>query len=73
MRAIIKYRKWWHKFVPAKRRQLKVMQAVMDHITSKPEFQKKVDERVRNQLLYGMDTAPDFELPRYSDIYRKDR
>lgn len=59
MHATIKYKKWWHKFIPSKRRELKIMQALLDHMTSKPEFQKKVNDRVRNQLLYGTDTAPE--------------
>lgn len=54
MRAIISYKKWWWKFIPKKRRELKIMQAIMDHITAKPEFERKFKEKIRDHLIYGL-------------------
>lgn len=53
MRVIIRYKKWWHRFIPKHRKQIKISQFIIDHITEKPEFQQKVKERVTHELLYG--------------------
>lgn len=53
MRATMKYKKWWHRFIPKKRKELKVMQIILDHITEKPEFYDRVIQRVTEEMIYG--------------------
>lgn len=73
MKATIKSKKWYGRFWPPERRKIKIMQAMLDY--KMPEIEKATNEKIRNQLLYGTDTAPDpddFELPSMSIVY-KDR
>lgn len=49
----IRYTKWWWKFVPKKRQELKIMQALLDYYFSKEDFQHKYNEYVKDTLLYG--------------------
>lgn len=55
MKPIVQYKKWWHRFIPSKRRQLKIMQALIDHMASKPDFQEKVNKYVTDYLVYGIE------------------
>ena len=43
----------WYRFIPRRRKELKAVQLIIDYMTSKPEFQRAVDERVREGLFYG--------------------
>lgn len=53
MKATISYKKWWWKFIPKKRKELRVMQLIVDHLTSKPEFEKEMKLRMKRHFIYG--------------------
>lgn len=53
MRVVISYNKWWWKLRPKKRRELKIMQAIMDYTTAKPEIEKN-QRKMRDHLIYGL-------------------
>ena len=53
VRVEIGYQRWWHRFIPKKRKELRTQQLIINHIVSKPEFQRKVRERVIHEIVYG--------------------
>lgn len=48
----VKYKKWWWMLIPRKRRELKLMQAIVDHMA--PEIERKASEAVMHELIYGV-------------------
>ena len=55
VRPVIRYKKWWWRFIPNKRRELKVMQALLEYYYSQGNFQHKCSEYIKDALLYGIE------------------
>ncbi len=53
MKVVLKHKKWWYRFVPKKRREIRVSQLIVSHITEKPEFQRRVYEKVAQEMIHG--------------------
>lgn len=53
MRVIMHHKKWWHRFIPSKRKNLKMMQAIANFYLSKPEVEAEILRKTRNKIIYG--------------------
>jgi hypothetical protein len=53
MKVVVKHKKWWYRFMPKKRKELRISQLIISHITEKPEFQRKVYEQAAHEMIYG--------------------
>lgn len=51
LQPIITYKKWWHRFIPYYRKNIRVMNDLLEYKFKDPLFCKELENKILNDLL----------------------